>query len=289
VRIVEIDTVVRGEFAENVDRLPFAPSDLVAIGREDERVERERAEARMVAAHASAGKLPELEKGNARDKIAKQLGMSARNYVKARDVVEAAEAEPDKFGHLVEELDRYRGVDRAYRALHCARDEQRVLSLQPHVGKFRTLVVDVPWEYDTDWLGRGQPQYALMKRDEALALPVASWAEDDSHIYVWATNANLPLAVECLAAWGFVHKAVLTWVKPAPFGLGKYFRGSTEHVLFGVRGTLMTRSTSIPTHFEAPRGEHSEKPERFYEIVRAASYPPYGEAFQRKARRSLSN
>jgi hypothetical protein len=55
-------------------------------------------------------------------------------------------------------------------------------------------------------------------------------------------------------------------------------------VLFGVRGHLMTRSTSTATHFEAPLGEHSEKPERFYEIVREASYPPYGEAFQRQAR-----
>jgi N6-adenosine-specific RNA methylase IME4 len=66
--------------------------------------------------------------------------------------------------------------------------------------------------------------------------------------------------------------------------MGSYFRGTTEHVLFGLRGKLRLRSTTIPTHFEAPVGKHSEKPERFYEIVRAASYPPYGEAFQRKQR-----
>jgi hypothetical protein len=46
----------------------------------------------------------------------------------------------------------------------------------------------------------------------------------------------------------------------------------------------MTRSTSIPTHFEAAVGKHSGKPDAFYQIVRAASYLPAGEAFQGKAR-----
>jgi N6-adenosine-specific RNA methylase IME4/ParB-like chromosome segregation protein Spo0J len=288
VHVVDIDEVIRGEFAENTCRKDFTPSELVAIGAEVERIERERAKARMVAAHASPGKLPEQDKGDARDKIAAQLGISGRTYEKAKAVVDAAAAEPERYGHLVEELDRYRGVDRAFRALRCARDEARVLGLQPREGKFRTLIVDVPWEYDNDFLGRGAPQYALMGRDEALALPIPSWAEDNSHLYLWATNANLPMAVDCMAAWGFTHKSVLTWVKPR-FGLGVFFRGSTEHVLFGVRGQLMTRSTSIATHFEAPVGEHSEKPERFYEIVREASYPPYGEAFQRKARPDFVN
>jgi N6-adenosine-specific RNA methylase IME4 len=80
-------------------------------------------------------------------------------------------------------------------------------------------------------------------------------------------------------------------VKPS-FRLGSYFRNQTEHVLFGVRGHLPTRpaALSIPTYFEAPAGiEHSEKPEHLYEIVRAASYPPYGEAFQRTARPDFVN
>jgi N6-adenosine-specific RNA methylase IME4 len=260
VHVVDIDAVVRGEFAENTCRKDFTPSELVAIGREVDRVESERAKQRMIAAHSSPGKLPELERGNARDKIAAQLGMGARNYEKAKAVVEAAEAEPQTYGHLVEELDRHRGVDRAYRALRTAKDEARILGLQPREGKYRTLVVDVPWEYDTDWPGRGAPQYAVISHEESFALPVASWAEDDCHLYLWATNGNLPRAVECMAAWGFIHESVLTWVKSPPFGLGKYFRGSTELCLFGIRGSVITRSASIATHFEAPRGEHSEKP-----------------------------
>ncbi len=56
---------------------------------------------------------------------------------------------------------------------------------------------------------------------------------------------------------------MLTWIKPPPFGLGSYFRNSTEHVLFATLGDTTTRpaAASISTHFNAPRGEHSEKPE----------------------------
>lgn len=170
-----------------------------------------------------------------------------------------------------------------------ADDENRVRKLRPTPGKFRTLVIDPPWDYD--WLsiaGRATPGYATMTHDELLALPVEQWAEDDCHLYLWTTNNFVGRAVELMARWGFQHKTMLTWVKPR-WGLGSYFRNSTEQVLFGVRGELRTRSDSIGTHFEAPVGQHSEKPEKFYEIVRAASFPSYGEVFQRDARPDFTN
>ena len=122
-----------------------------------------------------------------------------------------------------------------------------------------------------------------MTHDELLALPVKSWAEENCHLYLWTTNAMFPDANELRGRWGFRHNTVLTWAKPK-YGLGTHFRGQTEHVIFGIRGSLAARSNSLSTLFEAPVGKHSEKPEKFYEIVRAASYPPYGEAFQRTAR-----
>jgi N6-adenosine-specific RNA methylase IME4 len=149
-------------------------------------------------------------------------------------------------------------------------------------------VLDPPWQYDGLFLGRGGPDYATMPHEELLALPVPDWAEDNCHLYLWTTNAMFPDAIELMAKWGFRHNTVLTWAKPH-YGLGTHFRGQTEHVIFGIRGTLATRCNSISTLFEAPVGKHSEKPEKFYEIVRAASYPPYGEAFQRKARPEFVN
>ena len=93
-----------------------------------------------------------------------------------------------------------------------------------------------------------------------------------------------------MRAWGFAPKSVLTWVKPRG-KTGYYFHNVTEHVLFGVRGHLSVKlaAASIRTHFEAPTGAHSEKPDLFYDIVRAASHGSYGEAFQRKVRPDFAN
>ena len=175
-----------------------------------------------------------------------------------------------------------------------AADEARVLNLRPVVGKFRTIVIDPAWEYD--WLslaGRAKPGYAMETHEQLLARDVAAWADDEAgcHLYCWVTNNFMARACELVAHWGFQHRTIITWIKSPPFGLGSYLRNSTEHVIFATRGGTTTRpaAASLPTHFEAPRGEHSEKPEKFYEIVRAASYPPYGEANQRDPRPDFAN
>lgn len=170
-----------------------------------------------------------------------------------------------------------------------AADEARVRSLAIMPGKYRTLVIDPPWDYEgLSLAGRAAPLYATMTHEQLLALDVVGWADDACHLYLWTTNNFLTRAVELMARWGFAYKTILTWVKPS-FGLGSYFRNSTEHVLFGVRGTMRTRASSIPTHFEAPLGEPSEKPDAFYDIVRRASHAPYGEAFQRQVREDFKN
>jgi N6-adenosine-specific RNA methylase IME4 len=173
-----------------------------------------------------------------------------------------------------------------------ADDEQRVLRLVSHQGKFRTLVIDPAWEYEQLSLaGRAKPDYAMQTLDQLRMLDIKQWAEPECHLYCWTTNNFMYEASKLVDSWGFQHRTILTWIKPPPFGLGSYFRNSTEHVIFATLGETTTRpaAASIPTHFEAPRGEHSEKPEKFYEIVRAASYPPYGEANQRQARADFIN
>jgi N6-adenosine-specific RNA methylase IME4 len=207
--------------------------------------------------------------------------------------------ESDTFDRLLEEGTvsptlRRNEVSAILRRERVQADEARVLNLVPVARKFRTIVIDPAWEYD--WLslaGRAKPGYAMQTHQQLLDLDVAAWADDESgcHLYCCVTNNFMARACELVKHWGFQHRTLITWIKPPPFGLGSYFRNSTEHVIFATRGNTTTRpaAASISTHFEAPRGGHSEKPEKFYEIVRAASYPPYGEANQREPRPDFAN
>jgi N6-adenosine-specific RNA methylase IME4 len=289
-RIVDVPSIVEGEYAENEIRKAFTPEERVYIGRAIELEIGNRHGGDRKTDQFQVEKVP-LDPGQkTREVAARKSGFgNDRTYRQAKEIVEAAEAEPEKFADVLDQMNRTGKVGGAHRRLRMSRDEQRVMSVRPVAGKFRALVIDPPWDYE--WLslaGRAAPGYATMTHDELLALDVAQWAEDNCHLYLWTTNNFIARAGELMTRWGFQHKTVLTWVKPR-WGLGSYFRNSTEHVLFGVRGELRTRSDSIATHFEAPVTEHSAKPDAFYNIVRQASYPPYGEAFQRAERDDFQN
>ena len=123
-----------------------------------------------------------------------------------------------------------------------------------------------------------------MSQEELLALPVASWADERAHLYLWSTNFDLPDALELMEAWGFKFVTLVTWIKPS-IGLGSYFRTTTEQVLFGIRGQLLTRARNMGTLFAAPKTFYSEKPDAFYRIVEQASYPPFVDVLVERAGR----
>lgn len=153
--------------------------------------------------------------------------------------------------------------------------------------KFSTIVIDPPWDWsdegDQDQLGRARPDYATMTVDQLLELKIP--ADDDCHLYLWTTNRSMPKAFVLMEKWGFRYITCLTWVKPS-FGMGNYFRGQTEHVLFGVRGSLPLKRKDVGTVFHADRGPggHSSKPVGFLPLVESCSPGPYLEMFSRSER-----
>lgn len=154
--------------------------------------------------------------------------------------------------------------------------------------RYQTIALDPPWDWgdegDADQFGRARPTYGTMTIEEVAALPVGTLAADNAHLYLWITNRSLPKGFALLEAWGFRYVTCITWCKPS-IGMGNYFRGSTEQILFGVRGSLPLLQNNVGTWFNAQRpGNHSAKPDDFYRLVESCSPGPWLELFSRQSR-----
>jgi N6-adenosine-specific RNA methylase IME4 len=168
--------------------------------------------------------------------------------------------------------------------------------------RYGTIVADPPWRYTqkpTERTGAGvsaEHAYPTLTTEEIARLGVGALADEQAHLYMWVTNPVLLGMRQTIMggigpsdiarAWGFEPKALLTWVKGENgAGMGWYFRGDTEHVLFAVRGDLpIPAEKRISNVFRGRRGAHSAKPDSFLDCVEQVSPGPYVELFSRRAR-----
>ncbi len=156
--------------------------------------------------------------------------------------------------------------------------------------KYTTIYADPPWpEYGGGQIKRGADRhYPLMSIKEIKAMPIQDITKDNAHLYLWVTNNYLPAGLEVMQAWGFRYVTTITWAKDR-IGLGQYFRGMTEHCLFGVKGKLPYKKLDGKrqqgrTLLVAPRERHSQKPVEMYDMIERVSYGPYMELFARNKR-----
>lgn len=214
------------------------------------------------------------------------------------DAVQAAMTKAREAGDVVSQAQIISEIQQTRRAEKEARQEERRVENAAKVeslatpleakGLFQTIVIDPPWDWsdegDVNQFGRAKPEYSTMPFDEIKNLPVARIADENCHLYLWVTNRSLPKAFALIEAWGFRYITCLTWVKPS-IGMGNYFRGSTEQILFAVKGSQPLKRHDVGTAFTAPRGVgHSSKPDEFYQLVESCSYAPFIDIFGRKNR-----
>jgi N6-adenosine-specific RNA methylase IME4 len=147
--------------------------------------------------------------------------------------------------------------------------------------EYGTILADPPW--DIQQVGSASPPYPLMTVDRIRSLPVPALVADNAHLWLWVTNAALFAGRQVMEAWGFTYRSILTWVKPR-FGMGRYLRTQTEHLLFGTRGRAPVLFRGQGSWFYAPVQAHSHKPEEQYAIIERMSPGPYLELFARRPR-----
>lgn len=154
--------------------------------------------------------------------------------------------------------------------------------------KFDVVYADPPWnESGGGKIKRGADRhYALMKTKDIAALDVKSICNDNAHLYLWATNNFLKDAFFVMESWGFSYKTIITWHKNK-IGLGQYFRGNSEHCLFGVRGVipykiLNGKRCQGVTCFNEDKKEHSIKPTTMRNMIEKVSSGNMIELFARQ-------
>lgn len=285
VTVIDLYQAARGEAHENFARKDLLPSEIVALKRAIEPLERRDARERQghstLCHPATVAEGQRGYQGEVRDKIARYLGVGRTTIDRAEAVVEAAEEEPEEYGHLVEQMDRSGNVASAYRRLNVQRQAQELDREPPPLptGPFRVIVADPPWQYETG----GALPYPTMPIDEIKAMAVNDIAEKDAILWLWTTNAHLRVAFEVIDAWGFEYRTLLTWVKDR-MGTGDWLRGQTEHCLLAVRGKPVFLHGSHTTVIEAVRREHSRKPDEFYTLVEETCPGSKVEIFARQKR-----
>lgn len=155
------------------------------------------------------------------------------------------------------------------------------------LGTFNVIYADPPWEYsDTHMKSWGPtdlhydslevPEIANYKDPAGIAL--SEKFEEDTVLFLWATNPKLRQAFELIDSWGFEYKTNIVWVKTnlkRP-GAGYYTRGHHELLFICTRGSIVPNQigkSPVSSVLEtggilyADIQDHSQKPPEAYELI----------------------
>ena len=146
----------------------------------------------------------------------------------------------------------------------------KVQEVKAVAGVFDVIVIDPPWpmkkiERD-ERPNQSEFDYPTMTEEELSALKIPT--DINCHVWLWTTHKFLPMAFRLLEEWGMKYVCTFVWHKPGgfqPIGLPQY---NCEMALYARKGTPKFLDTkAFPVCFNAPRGQHSEKPQDFYDTV----------------------
>jgi N6-adenosine-specific RNA methylase IME4 len=154
------------------------------------------------------------------------------------------------------------------------------------LGPFDVLYADPPWRYEFAETDNRAIENHYPTMDLQGICDLKPPVLENAVLFMWATATKIDEALAVIEAWGFDYKTSMVWVKDK-IGMGYYVRNQHELLLIAKRGEIPVpapdcRPSSV---VEAPRVEHSRKPDEFYELIETM-YPGrvYGEMFARRRR-----
>jgi N6-adenosine-specific RNA methylase IME4 len=276
----KLATLKDGQRADLVEGLPIGrASALLNVG------ERSVARAREVQEHGASELVHAVEQGAV--SVSAAAAIASQSIEEQREIL--ALVEPKLILKAAQKINARKAEKR-----HAERIARLVTvsnnnSPLPSDRRYPVVYCDPPWRRPD---GTSTPNreienhYPTLTTEEICALPVGALATDDAVLFLWSVAPNLPEALQVMAAWGFEYATSVVWVKHA-VGTGHWVRNRHELLLIGRRGDMphpapAARRDSV---IEAPRREHSRKPDEAYEMIEQM-YPelPKIELFARSAR-----
>jgi N6-adenosine-specific RNA methylase IME4 len=233
-------------------------------------------------------KIPDSEKGDARDAAAVAVGTNGR-YVS--DMKRMNRDTPEIFEQVMTgEI----SITDAKKKIARGNQPSPADSSPLPKDKYRCIVIDPPWPMKkierSERPNQGvELDYPVMTLDEIKQLPINDLAHADGcHLYLWVTQKYLPFGLELVQAWGFNYQCLMTWRKNV--GITPYsWMYDTEHVIFAKMGSLPLKQLGLRLSFDGKVNGHSVKPEIFFnDRVLLASPEPRLEMFARKKREGFT-
>lgn len=135
--------------------------------------------------------------------------------------------------------------------------------------KYKMIYADPPWSYDNKNTGGSlksgsEAKYRTMSLEEIKNLPIKEISHKDSVLFLWATVPLLPEAFDVMKSWGFQYKTAIFWRKIMSLGMGFWFRGQVEVLLFGIKGKVKAFRYQKPNFIQSKVNKHSQKPYQIY-------------------------
>ena len=151
---------------------------------------------------------------------------------------------------------------------------------------YGAILCDPPWAFETYGKKHTTPHrgasdhYTTMTFEGLKSLELS--AAPDCALFMWAVDSHLEEAFALAKAWGFSFKTIaFVWSK-GRIGMGYWTRKQTEVCLLFTRGKPRRLGKGVRQLIDAPRREHSRKPDEIYGRIEALVSGPYLEMFARQ-------
>lgn len=160
-------------------------------------------------------------------------------------------------------------------------------------GKYQVIYADPPWQYGQEQHGKEEQEtvleshYPTMPTEDICKLPVTDLVADNAVLFLWTTSPKLFEAKQVIDAWGFDYKSSMIWDK-VKHNVGYYVSVRHEFLLICTKGSCLPDSNKLIDSVQTIErsNRHSEKPERFYEIIEEMYKGKKIELFSRNKRKN---